>query len=271
MPVLPFCETYTLSDAVEQIGRRLYGETWTGLEYMSQPGKSPEEIANERKPLEEELSTAETEIREIDAAIRKTVNAEENQRLAIQYRRLEARASRLRATLNLEYPLNDTVRDSYSAHVRGKTATETLLQAIKEFRLKVHDGRGRELNHFVWSDPRFSYCLDLSIAVNPRISGEPRRQAARIDRDQLKNWLATLKPIVEAKHERSVEERLTEFLRQHVADARGGPRKTKDALREEALAQIAGTTGRMFDRVWPNIVPQKWRRAGAPRKARISD
>jgi hypothetical protein len=44
MPGTPFRELLTLSDAVELIGRRLYGETWTGWEYASRPRKSPEEM-----------------------------------------------------------------------------------------------------------------------------------------------------------------------------------------------------------------------------------
>jgi hypothetical protein len=270
MPVVPFREMLTLSDAVELVGRRLYDETWSGWEYASQPRKSPEEIASERKPLEEELSAAEAEIREVEAAILKAINANENRRLAARRDKLETRIRQLHTTPNRDHPLKEILVDAYTAHVRCKTATETFLEAINGFKLKVHNGRGQELNRAVWTHPKFRYYLDLSIVINPRSSGEPRRQAARINRDEFDNWLATLKPIVEAKHERSAEERLTEFLRQKIAGAGDGPHENKDQLREQALAQIPGARDRMFDRVWSNIVPEEWRKAGAPPKARRS-
>lgn len=270
MPGTPFRELLTLSDAVELIGRRLYGETWTGWEYQSQPRKSPEEIASERKPLEEELATAEAEIQKIEAAIQKSIDAAENRRLAKHREKLETRVRQLLTKLSLDHPLNALVRDAYETRVRWQTATETLLAALRGFKLRVHDGRGRELNQFAWSNPKFRYYLDLSLVVVPRTAREPRWQAARIDRDPFENWLATLTPLVEVPRELSPQERLTEFLRQQIAVATEGSHKRKGALRKEALKQTPGATGRMFDRVWSTVVPPKWHKSGAPRRARRS-
>ncbi len=271
MPVVPFRETYTLSDAVELIGRRLYGETWTGSESAySQPRKSPEEIVAERKPLEEELSAAETRIREIDAAIGKTMDDHENRRLAVQRVRSQSLAKQLRATLSLDHPSNDITTDLYNAHVRWKTTVETFLEAIKGFKLKVHDGRGSPLNELVWNDPRFRCYLDLSVVVNSKTAAAPRWQPARIDRDKFKNWLATVTPLVEVKYERSAEERLTEFLRQELAAMRTGPRRTKVALRAAAREKIGGVSLRMFERIWTAETPPESRKGGRPPKVRKS-
>ena len=268
----PFRELLDLSGAVELIGRRLYGETWTGLEYASQPRKSPEEIASERKPLEDELSAAEAEIQRFDAAIQKSIDAAENERLARLRGKLETRMRHLHTALSFDHSLNDCVIEAYDAHVRWQTARETLLEAIRNRSLTVHDGRGRELNSGVWSHPKFRYHLDLSIVINPRMSGEPRRQAARIDRDRFENWLLTLKQIVEPPpeppRESSPEQQVTEYLQQQIAAAEGGPHKSKGALRKEAVAKIQGATGRMFDRIWQNVVPSDWRESGAPRRSR---
>jgi hypothetical protein len=270
MPGTPFREMVTLSDAVELIGRRLYGETWIGQEYLSRPGKSPDELARERKPLEEEISATEAEIREIEVAIQKSIDPAENRRLAKLRAKRKAHVQQLQARLSLDHPLNDIIRDSYDTHMRWHTATKTFVDAIKAFKLRVHDGRGRELNPAAWSNPKFRYYLELSLIVTPRSAGEDRRQPARIDRDPLNTWLATLKPIVEPPpappRELSPEQQVTGYLQQKVASARGGPHQNKDTLRKEALAQIPGATGRMFDRVWQNVVPPKWRESGAPRK-----
>src|SRR5437762_12302263 len=107
MSATRFTEKLTLSDAVEFIGERLYSHAWTGLEYAySEPRKSPDEIASERKPLEEELSALEAEILGIDAAIRKTMDDQVNRQLAEHRDTLETRAGQLRGTLSFHHPLN---------------------------------------------------------------------------------------------------------------------------------------------------------------------
>src|SRR5579863_9056866 len=146
MPGTPFREMVTLSDAVELIGRRLYGETWTGQKYFSKPGKSPDELAIERKPIEAQISATEAEIREIEVAIHKSIDPAENRRLAKRREQRKTHVQQLHARLSLDHPLNDIIRDSYDTHMRWQTATAALLEVIKALKLHVHDGRGRELN-----------------------------------------------------------------------------------------------------------------------------
>lgn len=269
MPGTPFREMLTLSDAVELLGRRLYGDTWTGTEFLyREPRKSPEEIAAERKPLESELTDLEVALRDIKSAIEKTLDREKNRQLAADRDRTEGRIAHLRTRLSLDHTLNEAVIDAYNAHARGKTTTEMLLEAIKGFNLKIQDERGRELDRTVWSNPKFRYYLDLSFIINPWGSGKPRREAVRVDRDHFQNWLANLKPFVEAARERSTDEQLREFLRQEFAAAKARPRKTKGALRAAAQAKIDGLSDRMFDRIWALEAPAESRKAGAPCKAR---
>jgi hypothetical protein len=74
------------------------------------------------------------------------------------------------------------------------------------------------------------------------------------------DWLGIFVPTL--LHERSAEERLTEFLRQEFAAMKIGPRKTKLALREVTLEKIAGLSFRMFEQIWTAETPpksRKWR------------
>lgn len=271
MPGTPFREMLTLSDAVELIGRRLYADTWTGFEYASQPRKSPGEIANARKPLEQELAAAEAEIQEIDAAILKTTDPEQNLRLAARRDKLESRIGQLHATLSLDHPLNDIVVEAYNSYVRWQRARETLLRAIREFKLRVHDGHGRELNHLAWTHPKFRYYLDLSLVVVPKSAGEPRWQPARIYADLFKKWAEILPPLVAPKHEPALRELVTLFLRQEFAAMENAPRKTKQELREKARSKFgAALSFRMFEQLWAVEAPPELRKAGAPRKAHRS-
>lgn len=266
MPAPPFRETYTLSDAVELVGRHLFGDTWSSLEYIYCEGsRGPAEVAAERQPLESELTTVEAQIDANNRDIGAILDAGKIGRLKRKRGELEARENTLRARLR-NLPYNETTIENYNAYLRWHKAKQTLLDGIRQLRLKVHDGRGRELNFSVWNDPRFRYYIDLSIVVNSRTAGGLRRQAARIDRDAFKNWLATVKPLVESPGEPAVEERLTEFVRREVDASRNSKRKTKPKLLELARNEIPGVTKRMFERVWGSVTPADWHKPGAPSK-----
>jgi hypothetical protein len=263
MPAPPFRELYTLTDTVELIGRRLYSDTWTSFEYMyAAPVRVPTEIAAERAPLEEELGTIESQIDAINREIAAILEGQKIERLKKRRRTLETRADGLRAELR-QLPLNDIILQTYNSHIRWHQAKDALVDAIRQFRLKVHDGRGHELNHSVWLDPRFRCYIDLSIVVNSKTAGSPRRQAARIDRDAFKNWLASINPLVEPPSAPAVQERLTEYVRREIDVARGVKHKTKSELLESAKKEIPGVTKRMFEHVWASETPAEWRKAGA--------
>ena len=266
-----FRETHTLSDAVERIGRRLYAHTWTGDEHFQQKVKSPEELANIRAPLEKKLNEASTELSEIDRAIHRTIDNREIEELKKQRLHTQSDWNNLNLQLNHELPAqNDYTRTVYESYDRYRKAESTLLDAVRQRQIMVHDGHGHELSPSVWTHPKFRYCIELSIVVNSKMSGEPRRQAARIDRDPFEKWLATVKPLVESLRPLSVEERLDDFLKQEVLAAKIAPKKTKPKYCAAAKAEIPDVTKRMFDRIWSEVVPSTWRHGGRPKSGKSS-
>jgi hypothetical protein len=212
------------------------------------------------------LTEVSTELEEIELTTGKTLDRAEIEQLTERRNELESRKNSLNVELNLNMPaLNDVTRATFEAGERRKKSEDLLLCAIRENKIKVHDGHGRELNQLAWTDPRFRFHIDLSVVVNGKISGEPRRQAARIDRPAFKQWIKTLKPLVESVRALSVVDRLRDFLRNEITAAQTAPRKTKKEYLTSAKLKIAGLSKPIFERVWPEEVPAEWRKAGAPK------
>jgi hypothetical protein len=263
----PFHEVYTLSDAVELIGRRLYSDTWTGVEYQQQKRLSPTELGALREPLEIQMAAATDEVKAIHAAMRRSLDKGEIESLRAREEIAQARWRECSSQLNFHLPeLNDHYRNAYEGYARWKASEEVLLKAIRGFQIQVHDGRGRQLNSSVWAHLHFHYSIELSAVKNSKISGEPRRQAARIDRQALLNWLDQLEPIVKPRHLPTPEEQLREYLKQQVKAAEIAPRKTKSDHRDDVSRRIPGISKRKFEQVWAEVVPKEWQLPGAPKK-----
>ena len=266
-----FRETYTLSDAVELLGRRLYAHTWTGLEYRQEKVMSPDELSAIRAPLEKSLADASTELAEIESTILRTVNPSELEQLKLRKNDIQSQFNTLNAKVNFLLPaLNDATRAAYESYSRWKTAEDKLVEAIRQRQFIVHDGHGRELNPGVWSHPNFRYYIKYSYVVNGKYSGEPRRQTARIDREPFKMGLTMFEPLVKSLQEPSPEQRLCEFIQRQVAESKISTKKTKSEYRALAKDELGQIPKAMFERVWSEQVPDAWHKPGAPKGSHSS-
>jgi hypothetical protein len=263
----PFREMYTLSDAVELVGRHLYSHTWTGREYFfTLPVDSPQEIVAKREPLEKQRDAAIAEFREIEKAILATTNAEEISHLMVRRESAESRSQILNTQIVLDHPMNEGVVETYESHVRHKCATETLIDSIRQSRLNVHDGRGRFLSPWVWTDSRFRCDIELSIVINPKTAGGIRRQAARIDREPFDVWLKTIPRLVERiapdRPEISVapEKQCESAITNWVESRRIPINRTAASL--ELKRHIPDLSERAFLRAWAKCAPDSWKKSG---------
>jgi hypothetical protein len=252
---------------VELVGRHLYSHIWTGREHFhTQPVDSPQEIAAKREPLEKLRDAATAELLDIENAILATTNAKEISRLMVRRKDVEWRSKTLNTQIFVDHPLNDGVIETYKSFMRQKRATETLLDAIRKLEVKVHDGRGRPLNHSVWTDNRFRFYIELSIVINSTTAGGPRRQAARIDRKPFEDWLKAIPRIVEPialpePEVRTTPEKQCKLLIINWINSGRVP-INRNAAWLEAKEQISGLSERAFQRAWAESAPDSWKRRG---------
>src|SRR5208282_3497944 len=77
MPVPLIRKDYFLSEAFELVGRRLFGNRWTGYEIFQGPIPSPEEFLHAREPYLDAYARIETEIADIRGHLKRTLNESE--------------------------------------------------------------------------------------------------------------------------------------------------------------------------------------------------
>ena len=258
-----FRRCYTLSDAVELTGRRLFAHEWTGFEYSQErPQWSPDELEQAHSAIQKTINALEQQLSETENAISATLDDEENQRLGQKRSSINRRRQIEASKLGL-LPQPEILRQTFEAYRRRIEAESAVVDAIQQGKLNVHDGRGRPLSTLVWTDVRFRYYIELSIIVNCKTAGAPRWRPARIDEKELDRWVATLQPPVQSRGKPSADEQLRLFLRQQVRAVEGGtPVQGKAAFRELARKEIPGLTKRMFERLWMEEIPDSWHQPG---------
>ena len=270
-----FRKCYTLSEAVERIGMQLYSDQWTGSEYMfSKPKLSPDELEQQRRPLLQTIEKLERKKTEIEIATSKTLDTEKNRELGRAKDELEAEIRGLHVQLG-QLPDPAVLPQFYEPYCRYEQAKSILLDAIRTRKLRVHNGRGGDINPLVWQDDRRFRCyLELSIVVNSKTAGPPRVQPAFIDEVEFNLWLKTLIPIVPLpqtisieEQKPSIEELVAKFIeRKWNEEKNGAPHPPKPAMRQKAITEIPGLTGRTFDQCWARYAPSSWLAPGAPKK-----
>jgi len=270
-----FRKSCALFQAVDLIGIQLYADRWTLSEYkFSKPKLSPDELEQQRRPLLQTIEKLERKKTEIEIATSKTLDTEKNRELGRAKDELEAEIRGLHVQLG-QLPDPAVLPQFYEPYCRYEQAKSVLLDAIRTRQLRVHNGRGGDINPLVWQDDRRFRCyLELSIVVNSKTAGPPRVQPAFIDEVEFNLWLKTLIPIVPLPQKITIEEQnpsidelVAKFIeRKRNEEKNGAPHPPKWVMRKEAITEIPKLTGRGFDQCWTRYAPTSWRAPGAPKK-----
>lgn len=268
MPVLEIRKHYLLSEALDLIGKRLFARSWTGQEYAQQPTPSPEDIAAMREPFETSCANLTQELTEIESRIARSLDQQMLTQASQRKREIEDQLGTLRTKLFLELPEpNSVMRDQWESYRRRVTTERTLMDAIRERRFDVDDGRKKQIHPLVWTDdPRFRCYIELSIAVTAKRSGAPRVQPVRIDEVSFDSWLQALPPRVAheptAEDDLSPQEKCRVLIRNWVVESNGLQLKPKAAYLADVRKCIENLSERAFEQAWAAEAPPSWKKHG---------
>lgn len=260
---------YLFSEAFELIGKRLFGDEWLGWEIRQMRLESPAELEARRRPFDEAIHRAQSEIEKIREQIGKTVAvvvmAElEKQLEDASNRRMQKIQERLSIT-----ELTDGYVANYRTYERRMTVEEHLFVALKRGVIKAHNGQNSPIDNVLWQGHRnFRAYIEMSIVRLPRSHYSPRLQPARIEIEHFNSWLVTLEPVTESakKAARPPERVLTEleqfqaFLSDRIAS--NGPPPRKPNLWLEAHGKFPGLSERQFNFEWKTSAPASWKARG---------
>ena len=255
---------YTLSDAFERVGRRLFGRKWLGTEYQYR-GTIPtrDEMEGKRAPFLAAVEKLETELKEFNKRSAAVSDSQAVQSFAREREIIESRLEEARGALYLRPPPDDGHDQIFEIYHRRHIAEETLLEAFRSGALKVHDGQGVEIRAAIWTDdPRFRYYIELSMVVNSKTASPRHRfQAARISQSEFEAWIKKARlPQLRARPAIPIREQCKQFLEKCFQET--GPIPIKAKLRELANAEIPDLSENTFNSVWAAVAPAEYRKPG---------
>lgn len=256
---------YFLSETFEFVGRRLYGDSWTGREIFQHPVPSPEQLSQAHVSSREAYETIEREIAAIRERISHTISESEIRDLEQQLTsKTEVREAAIR-DLNSHPKPTDTNASLYDHYQRRLEAEATLMEAIGNGRITVHNSHNHPIDSLLWKGhPHFCYDLELSVVRVPRSYSARRFHAARIAIREFDAWLNTISPLTKsAERALSPRERCERFLQKMVKA--GQQQKPKADYLHEARTEIRGLSKRTFEAVWNDVALESWKSAGRRR------
>jgi hypothetical protein len=262
VPVSSIRKDYLLSEAVELIGRRIYGGEWSGSELYARPCPSPEELAEARKPFEGELAEADAALARIQQRIRSTLSEEETKRLLEQKEAAISRRVEVHHHLRVNPAPTDVHAQDHATFQRREKAVSTLLDGLALGRVKAHNGNGYPIDSWLWKGHQyFRYNICLSSVRLPSNVSDKRHQPARLEERAFDDWCSTLEVLTPAAEQGlSAKERCKIFLRTKLDPS--APQKPKADYLAEAQALIPDLSKRAFESVWAEQAPDELRKGG---------
>ncbi|MBD3676959.1 MAG: hypothetical protein HUJ27_00985 [Rhodobacteraceae bacterium] len=276
---------YFLLQALDEIGRALYPDTWVGSEPWATPRDDPKLIAEEKRKSAEKVRVADEEVEAARRDIRYATSADEKE--AADQRFLSANAEFMRAdTYYRHFPENfDRWIVSYEHHQRLEGAQQKLCEALtsgdvplvyqgnKEapvtswneqsgFRIFVNLSTMRE-PHWERKGPLVGSDSDSTITPdNPRRI--PFRHAAFVRKDEFELWL--YRQDWARKHLRQLgpDEQCRILLKILAWNTPSDKKRLRQECKELCLSTIEGLTGNQFRDAWRALAPDRWKEKSRP-------
>lgn len=256
---------YFLLEAYDRLGARIFGHTWTGNEIIERPTKSPDEVFEERQPLEVEIKKIDTKVARLQSKASAVISGDGLAKIDRQKKSLLAKRSDLSIRLSDLPTVNQDYKDRFAAYQRRLRTETCLFGALQKGETSAQVYGGFILRKELWQGTRGFKCyLELSLAVLPRELSGKRRGTIVFPKGQFENWLKGIRPkVIDDENPPSPYDLCVIYLREQ---AKGSKVKIKPRYLEEAQRQIPELSERDFLRAWAQEVPPSWKRRGRPPK-----
>lgn len=253
---------YSLLEAFDETGRRLYGEAWRGIEAFARQANDPKSTQDKRASLLAELKRLAQEETPHNAMLVDGAGQQawDEASAALQLIRQERDA--VRARLQEIPDITDSSVKDHEAYQRRCRVECELKGAFARGELPLLVAPHTLADWRSWSAYKgFRLYFGLSMARLPAEASSQRRGPAFVERAALDNWLERFGVPDIGPADLTPEAQLRKWLVEQT-NQYAPKEKKKDQYLAEAQATIDGVTKRMFEHVWTNTVPQSWKKAG---------
>lgn len=254
---------YTLADAFQTLGLRLYGPDWSGYEVLGHKVSDPGAILAARVPLEEQLD-------QINIRIQIAQRGKKEARRKAEIVEINGELKKLRNDMGeISFQLSEVgeVRKSeiedHAQWARFEQTEGILLDALRSDNLTIMTLSGQNVPPFLWAElpEGFGYDIERSLIFWPSAHSSKKMDGGRIAQLQFETWLLDVIPLHAAAVEAMTPWALCRaYLQEEV---RGGEKRmTRDEYMSEACSKFDGLSVRKFLQVWSEIVPESWKSKG---------
>ena len=231
-------DDYTLFDAFNFLGMRLYGPQWSGYEVWRHRVEDPAPILEERAPLKEEVEKIATQLSAKCREQKEVVGRKEISRVNNEIDNLRRKQSETYYQLRKTGDGNKSEIEDHGRWERFEYAEGILLKALCNEDLAVICTFGSVVKPSLWAEfpEGFGYDLEHSLIFWPSNESSKMMSRGRIKQMQFEDWLETVIPVV--PHEGATlsdEQRASIWLKDQVKSWDG--RTTRDQFKEIALTE----------------------------------
>ncbi len=267
MYVASMKDDYSLFDAFNFLGIRLYGPEWTGYEVWRDREEDPAPILEARIPLTNEVELVTTQISEKHREQKEVEGRKEIHRVNNEIDNLKRKQSDLFHQLNDIGDVHSSVVKDHESWKRFERAEGIFLKALCNGDLTAICTFGMLVKENLWAEfpEGFGYSLEHSLIFLPSFESSKLMNSGYIKKKQFEDWLETVIPVVPHEGAKlSDEQRALVWFKALVPLWDG--RMKRDQFKEMALAEYPGLSGHGFKRIWDKEATPNMKRPGAKKQ-----
>jgi hypothetical protein len=283
MPTFDLTAHYSLLQAFDLIGRRIFGDDWTGSEAWTRRSDDPAVTMKERAAVGRELAEIEQQI----AALGIQINYPENESQKAEAQAKYQELSDLRRTGEDRYrhfPVEyDTWIADHAAYARRSQVEDIIMGAFSSRELDLVFGAGQVLPWEDWRHrPGFKVYINLSLIRMPdryisrhgivqsdrdsTVSPsnpyrEPGRYVAFVKAETFNDWLGKFAPNPDSPGSLAPEAQCRSMIKEMVLMNHNSVPKKEDCW-QECKRRIPKLSERAFNRQWADLTPDDWKAGG---------
>lgn len=259
---------YSLLQAFDLTGRRIFGAAWTGDEAFARRADDPQAAREQRDAITSRIATLVSQEQPHRALLKINAGDEAHRNASQSLYGIGRELDALKADLNaLPHVTDWWIADFETFQRRLRVETE-LRNAFDRQELDLQVGQSDLVQWHSWSRlSDFKVYFGLSMVRVPFAhAGERRRGPAFVSKVALEHWLERFAPNEASPGTLTPMARLKTWLEDKIR--RHQPKEfSKQTYLDDAKREIPGLTVRTFNTVWAHTVPDSWMQPG--RKPRL--
>jgi hypothetical protein len=258
-----------LGFAYWNVGKALFGDTWTGYETAYRPHSDHRDGQEKVRALEQRCERLNEQIRRKNSFNAIDLSEVEYRAFQNELNGLETLYHETRQEWDTLKEANRGSETSIAAYQRRIAAECRLVDAFRKDELRLIFDRATIVEWDVWSkEPSFKVSFDHSLIYAPHSYASKRRAGAYLAKNSFENWLAsTLEPEEKLSKTEGGEEFqamrnwFKHWLLQHPE------RQTKEETQRAFDAEFETKAKGTFLKLWKMCAPKNWQEQGRPKSS----